>query len=1312
MLNGVHVYRSDDRQLTMRSELSMVHTNSYAVYRNKTKRLFSCLLVICLLIVYAAPDRAGATETKDYTELPAGLHLVSHGAPVTAYNGMVFNDSLQGNPTGSRKNLTDGNLTTKAGGYGAVDFYIDLGTIMPLNYVQANFSRLWDGTNKVYVSDDAANWTEVISGNGSQYEYLSDEAATNSLTEPNVFGALFPVGTEGRYVRLTAKSWADLFEFQIYSSLDPFPDYLEVPAGMQLISQDASVTAYNGMIFNDGSQGNPTEPRENITDGSLTTKAGGYGAVDFYIDLGQILPIDYVKVYFNRLWDGTNKVYISDDAESWTEVLSGDGSIYTYLRDTAATNSLTQPNELGALLPDNSSGRYVRLVTKNWANIYELQVYTSHTIPAEQITVTGPINGSVINGFSTQMNASITPGVASDSSVTWSVYTPPGSDGEASIHAGTGLLSAIAPGVVTVQATANDGSNVVGLMDVLITSTVEKWRDMEFSLTSSNTYIDPFMDVEVTATFTGPNEEILTRPAFWDGGHTWKVRFAPTAVGSWEVTTQATDITDTGLNISVPLSFESVPYSGGLDIYKRGFVQSVPNERYFSYDDGTPFFYLGDTHWLMPVEDYDSSNVEGIDSQFKYAVDHRVSQGYTVYQSEPLQLNSKGMDVSQGILAKGLAFLQDIDRKFQYVADAGLVHANASFTYTPALNVTDTTLLEKLGRYWQARYGAYPVMWTIAQESDQNFYNGIDPQYWQTFAEALYDSDAYKHPISAHVEAITTFATTWGDKDYHTWFAGQPILTTKDVFESFWNYPITKPFVSYETGYEFNNVTSNEARAFAYKAFGNGSYGIGYGVQGQWAVNNSPDDWFRYGPYYRWFDGLHAPAGSQMTYFKNFYSSIQWWKLVPTFNDTLYGELSSNQNSYLTTEGNKTYVAYFSGGSSVLTGKLKSMADTIYEARWFNPRSGAYTLISDQIEPTNGEWIIPAKPDDKDWALLVTSSQSSLVANLVVSSANNATTIVTQGGTLQMSASLGTDSNIGTISWDVTNMDGTITDLAAIDGNGVLTAIKNGVVKVIASTSGGAFVGSKSVILVRQDDPNPPAQALGLSIKRDIKGNQLLAYFEPSHTLDQRVLWEVFEIDGITPTDKALISEFGVVVPILEGTVRVVATALDGSGLSASYDFVIPPFNDVILNPLFTGATVTASSTDYKNGYRPIKAITSQHGSWSGWASDTVTGVTSYANPQWLQVEFAEPTTFNHLEIYTTKSGPNGFQMRDYDVQYWDNDEWVNLYSVQDNQLASAVVLFPEVTTSKIRVICYEGDRMGIARVDSIEVYQDIVESQ
>lgn len=173
-------------------------------------------------------------------------------------------------------------------------------------------------------------------------------------------------------------------------------------------------------------------------------------------------------------------------------------------------------------------------------------------------------------------------------------------------------------------------------------------------------------------------------------------------------------------------------YSGDLDIYKHGFVTTEYGKKYFTYADGTPFFYLGDTHWSLGDETVD---------MVKTICEKRTSQGFTVFQSEPI---GAAFDMTNGITEEDMAGLAINDEKFRIIADNGLVHANAQFFFPSYMEIliannggySDKIIadgmhelsdqakiyLEKLSRYWVARYGAYPVMWTLGQEVDNDFY--------------------------------------------------------------------------------------------------------------------------------------------------------------------------------------------------------------------------------------------------------------------------------------------------------------------------------------------------------------------------------------------------------------------------------------------------------------------------------------------------------------------------------------------------------------------------------------------------------------
>jgi hypothetical protein len=538
---------------------------------------------------------------------------------------------------------------------------------------------------------------------------------------------------------------------------------------------------------------------------------------------------------------------------------------------------------------------------------------------------------------------------------------------------------------------------------------VQQWRTIEITLTSSVTYADPFQDVDVTATFTGPDNQVLTRPAFWDGGRTWKVRFAPTQSGLWTMTTSATDVKNSGLH-HVVRTVQCEHYSGNLDIYKHGFLKVSVNGRYLTYADGTAFFYLGDTHWILSHERFSTSNAPGVASQFKYTVDKRVSQGFTVFQSEPgwqarsaqIRITDEGKadeeadaDFSHGFTSADLAGFANLDRKFKYIADEGLVHANAEICWVgdPAqFPAFSEAFMARLGKYWVARYGAYPVIWTIAQEIDKNFYGVYDAttiKKWFAAAQSIADNDAYHQPVMPHMENTdhTTAANSWwSGKPFHSGWAvqWQGELTDTDTAQGFWNASPAKPSVLYESAYDHFWTDSRGALGAAYKAFQYGMYGYGYGANGIWndiySKSGEPGDFGTAyempAHYFWWRDGADLHTGDQLKYFKLFYTNLEWWKLVPRFNDHAWSSFVDTSRSLLSSDGQDTFVVFFFG-SGKSTGTLNHMENhSTYLAQWFNPRDGQYVNISTFTQKSS-QWVIPDRPSAEDWVLLVRNSVAS-----------------------------------------------------------------------------------------------------------------------------------------------------------------------------------------------------------------------------------------------------------------------------------------------------------------------------------------------
>ena len=525
-----------------------------------------------------------------------------------------------------------------------------------------------------------------------------------------------------------------------------------------------------------------------------------------------------------------------------------------------------------------------------------------------------------------------------------------------------------------------------------ITAAVQ-WKVTELTFTNNKTYNNSFNDVDLDVIFTHSNGTELKVPAFWDGGNTWKVRFSPTIAGNWTYKTVCSDISNTGLNKTGNITCSV--YTGDLYIYKHGFIKTISNTIYFTYDDGTPFFYLGDTHWSMPSESFDSSSVAGIASQFKYIIDKRVQQGFTVYQSEPIGAR---YNLSDGFTRSDLAGFADLDRRFKYIADAGLVHANAQLVWANEFQSDingskySATYIDKLCRYWVARYSAYPVLWTTAQEVDASFYGKYDVNTnpWKTVLQSIYKYDPYRHPSTAHQENVSVTRALNSSFKFlsgYKWFAAQWSPAKNGIInfavpKEYWNYSQGKPVVNYEGHYDHLWTNEYGARTQVWTAYLNGMYGHGYGAEDIWLYNSTYNIDIASVVYgititvadkkIKWYNSVNLPSAYQMGYAHSFFNSIEWWNLTPRFDSATW--FINNGSWYsVASENNDLYVAYFYNNTNRNTGTLKNLANVQYTVQWYNPISDTYNTPT-TVTITDGSYTIHEKPDNNDWVLLVKKS--------------------------------------------------------------------------------------------------------------------------------------------------------------------------------------------------------------------------------------------------------------------------------------------------------------------------------------------------
>lgn len=522
---------------------------------------------------------------------------------------------------------------------------------------------------------------------------------------------------------------------------------------------------------------------------------------------------------------------------------------------------------------------------------------------------------------------------------------------------------------------------------------IEKWRQIILEFKSEATYKNPFLDANISALFTAPSGRIIKREAYYDGGNVYKISFAPTELGIWSFVISADE--SSKLN-DIKGKVECVEYKGDLDIYKHGFLKVHPSGKYLIYDDGTPFFWLGDTHWEFAYkEKWDESNHSKIDSMFKGMAKKRVDQGYNIYQtnlrSDSIMEGDKyyWIETENGKLPNIEFYQNELDRRMYYLADLGLVNA-IGFAWFMSI-IGDVDNQKNLARYIIARYGSLPIVWTLAgevagytEESRELCING-----WREVAKFIEKLDGYNTLQTAHYTNERPFA------DYYqgeTWFdftlnqAGHGDFPVSPIYyrEFLKKYP-KKPFIEGEGFYEFCSTleengtrmcTADMLRRVAYMSIQLGGCGYTYGAQGIWDnvwEKGQPNPMNIFNRFdITWYEAIDGIGGEQMGYMKSFYEKIHFWELTPYKDpdDEDETNLFGKKAPLITVNKAKNRMVIYYSDAARKTVKVKGLQKGKYKLTWFDPRTNEYDVF-EELELIHDQWKIPLKKEEGDWLLVL-----------------------------------------------------------------------------------------------------------------------------------------------------------------------------------------------------------------------------------------------------------------------------------------------------------------------------------------------------
>ncbi|WP_425235092.1 DUF4038 domain-containing protein [Ulvibacterium sp.] len=522
---------------------------------------------------------------------------------------------------------------------------------------------------------------------------------------------------------------------------------------------------------------------------------------------------------------------------------------------------------------------------------------------------------------------------------------------------------------------------------------VQQWTTHEITLTSEASYTNPYTEVEVWGVFTNQNNDSLKRPAFWDGGNTWKIRFSPPDTDVvWQWKSYTSDQMDKGLHGKTG-SFVSVPYTGDNGLLENGLLKMSKGYRNVVHQSGKSFLVVADTPWGIPFR--------ATKEQVEIFAKDRQKKGFNTALMMTVQPDMKAegpdarntdqgfkrafQDLSEGhINQMNPDYFQYYDSLIQVLLDHEIVPV-----YQPVFHGFGWKGKQVLGtkinpeeyvryvKYLLARYGSYPAFWLIAGDHDAN-----DPGVKES-GEMLQLWDCYRQPTGLHYNPCDDYIATWAknDPDRHCmhynkthqaeeWLDFQWAQTGHNdehlyhkVERMYQNLPI-KAVANGEPTYEGMNAGQNglawwQGEEAWMQLMHGGTMGVVYGAASLWQWKVTPDEegWEAWTDQPLSWEGALKLKGSEyvglvgkILHGLNMTDIQKRWDLA-------------NGKPLLAKEG-RLYISYLNEGGEI---QISNIPNTL-NYRWVNPKTGTVKLFGKAAKATF------KAPSKNPWVLIITEN--------------------------------------------------------------------------------------------------------------------------------------------------------------------------------------------------------------------------------------------------------------------------------------------------------------------------------------------------
>ena len=426
------------------------------------------------------------------------------------------------------------------------------------------------------------------------------------------------------------------------------------------------------------------------------------------------------------------------------------------------------------------------------------------------------------------------------------------------------------------------------------------------------------------------------------------------------------------------------------------------NHRFLQRADGTPFFWLADTGWLLLgkldragarhyLDDRRARRFNVIQVMVLHTADARAANGApALVDGDPGRpLVTPGSDPADARTYDYWDHLdwvvREAERRGLYLA---LVPAWGALARTGALNESNVVAYAS---FLARRYRAAPnIVWLVGGDTRGNEQSEV----WRAMGRTLRAEDP-GHLITFH---------PFGRTQSSTWFHAEPWLdfnmfqsghrrydqdtdSPKRFGEDNWRYVLDdyakappKPVLDGEPSYE--NIpqglhdgsqpywTAADARRYAYWSVFAGACGHTYGDNAVMQFHAPGSDPGAYSPRNYWFDAIHDPGAGQMKHLAALMLSRPYFDRVHD-PEALVAGGGAGREHVIATRG-RDYAMVYTYTGRPFEVRLGVISGATLRAWWYNPRDGS--AQSAGLVPNTGvkRFVPPGQAaEGNDWVLVL-----------------------------------------------------------------------------------------------------------------------------------------------------------------------------------------------------------------------------------------------------------------------------------------------------------------------------------------------------